>query len=288
MYPKDFDYYRADSVDDAVRLLDEHDDSELLAGAQGILTRMKTGEESPPALVDIGDVNDLSAIEVRDGTLSVGTLVTHAELASSQTVADTAAALSDAASEVGDRQVRNRGTIGGNLAHGDPRSDPPAAMLSLDGRLVVQGPEGERTINATELFDGSFETAVGNQEVVTHLEFPRDEAAGSAYHKRRNPLSGYAMVGVAADVRLDGDTITSARIGVTGIRDCPFRLEAVENVLEGHSVDDELLSEAGQKAKAAVGPDELRSDPQSSGEFRAHLLSVYTEQVVSEAVTRAD
>jgi len=190
MYTDAFDYYRADSVDEAVSLLDEHDGSELLAGAQGILTRMKTGDESPPALVDIGQPDGLSAIEANDGTLSVGAMATHAELAESESVADHAAALSEAAGEVGDPQIRNGGTIGGNLAHGDPRSDPPAAVLALDAGLVVQGPDGERTIDATDLFDGSFETAVGDQEVATRLRVPVDGDAGSAYHKRRDPSRG--------------------------------------------------------------------------------------------------
>ncbi|MFB6268423.1 MAG: xanthine dehydrogenase family protein subunit M [Halobacterium sp.] len=287
MYPEDFDYYRADSVEDAVSLLGEHEDSELLAGAQGILTRMKTGEESPAALVDIGGLDGLSGIEAGDGTLSVGALATHADVAASQTVADHATALSDAAAEVGDRQVRNAGTIGGNLAHGDERSDPPAAVLALDGRLVVQGPDGERTIDATDLFDESFETAVGEREVVTRLDVPVDGDVGSAYHKRRNPLSGYALVGVAASVRLDGGTVSEARVGVTGVTDRPFRLEAVEDVLEGEPVDDELRSAAADAASGAVDADGLRSDPQASGAFRAHLLGVYTEQVLADAVERA-
>lgn len=288
MYTEDFDYYRADSVNDAIGLLGEHDGSELLAGAQGILTRMKTGEESPPALVDIGNLDGLSEIEAGDGTLSVGALATHAEVADSQTVADHAAALSEAAGEVGDLQVRNGGTVGGNLAHGDPRSDPPAAVLALGGSLVAQGPDGERTIDAADLFDGSFETSVGEREVVTRLEVPVDGDAGSAYHKRRNPLSGYALVGVAASVRLDGGTVSEARVGVTGVDDRPFRLESVEDVLEGEPVDDERRSAAGDAAEAAVDADELRSDPQASGEFRAHLLGVYTEQVLADAVERAE
>jgi len=287
MYTDAFDYYRADSVDEAVSLLDEHDGSELLAGAQGILTRMKTGDESPPALVDIGQLDGLSAIEANDGTLSVGAMATHAELAESESVADHAAALSEAAGEVGDPQIRNGGTIGGNLAHGDPRSDPPAAVLALDAGLVVQGPDGERTIDATDLFDRSFETAVGDQEVATRLEVPVDGDAGSAYHKRRDPLSGYALVGVAASVRLDDGTVEEARLGATGVTDRPFRLESVEETLEGESVDDELLSDAGAAAKEAVDPDDVRSDPQSSGAFRAHLLAVYAEQVLADAVERA-
>jgi len=287
MYTDAFDYYRADSVDEAVSLLDEHDGSELLAGAQGILTRMKTGDESPPALVDIGQLDGLSAIEANDGTLSVGAMATHAELAESESVADHAAALSEAAGEVGYPQIRNGGTIGGNLAHGDPRSDPPAAVLALDAGLVVQGPDGERTIDATDLFDGSFETAVGDQEVATRLEVPVDGDAGSAYHKRRDPLSGYALVGVAASVRLDDGTVEEARLGATGVTDRPFRLESVEETLEGESVDDELLSDAGAAAKEAVDPDDVRSDPQSSGAFRAHLLAVYAEQVLADAVERA-
>jgi len=287
MHTKKFDYYRADSVDDAIEQLEAHDGAELMAGAHGLLPRMKTGEESPPALVDISHLDGLSTID-RDGdTLSIGALATHADMAESQQLKQHSSALSDAAGEVGDLQVRNGGTIGGNIAHGDPRSDPLAAVLALDVELSVQGPDSQRTIDADDVFRGAYETAVRDHEFVTGIGVPVQDNAVSAYAKRRNPLSGYAMVGVAARLRLDSGTVTDARIGVTGVADTPFRLSAVENALEGESVDGDIVEEAGGRAEKAVDPSELRGDPQSSGEYRAHLLSVYTEKAVTAAFNRA-
>ncbi|RXK47897.1 FAD binding domain-containing protein [Halorientalis pallida] len=287
MHTKEFDYYRADSVDDAIEQLEAHDGAELMAGAHGLLPRMKTGEESPPALVDISHLDGLATID-RDGdTLSIGALATHADIAESQQLKQHSSALSDAAGEVGDLQVRNGGTIGGNIAHGDPRSDPLAAVLALDVELSVQGPDSQRTIDADDVFHGAYETAVRDHEFVTGLGVPVQDDAVSAYAKRRNPLSGYAMVGVAARLRLDSDTVTDARIGVTGVADTPFRLPAVEDALEGESVDGDIVEEAAGRVEKAVDPSELRGDSQSSGEYRAHLLSVYTEKAVTAALNRA-
>jgi carbon-monoxide dehydrogenase medium subunit len=287
MHTNEFDYYRADSVEDAIDQLQAHDGAELLAGAHGLLPRMKTGEESPPALVDISHLDGLATID-RDGdTLSIGALATHADIAESPQLTEHSSALSDAAGAVGDLQVRNGGTIGGNIAHGDPRSDPLAAVLALDAELSVKGPDEQRTIDADEIFDDAYETSVRSNEFVTGLSVHVHDNAVSAYAKRRNPLSGYAMVGVAARLRLDSDTVTDARIGVTGISDTPFRLPAVENALEGESANGDVIEEAAGRAEKAVDPSELRADSQSSGEYRAHLLSVYTEKAVTAALERS-
>lgn len=288
MYANEFDYYRADSVTDAIDQLQAHDGAELMAGAHGLLPRMKTGEESPPALVDISHLDGLAAIDYKGDTLSVGALATHADVSESQQVIQHSTALSDAAGEVGDLQVRNGGTIGGNVAHGDPRSDPLAAVLALDATLSVQGPDSQRTIDADDLFNGAYETAVRDDEVATGLNIRVHDDTVSAYAKRRNPLSGYAMVGVAARLRLEDETVTDARIGVTGAADTPFRLTAVEDALEDEGLDDELVESAASHAAETVDPSELRDDSQSSGEYRAHMLSVYSKKAVTTALGRAE
>ncbi|WP_440763487.1 FAD binding domain-containing protein [Natronorubrum sp. DTA7] len=285
MYTNDFDYHRADSVEEAVELLGDHDNAELVAGAHGLLPRMKTGDESPPALVDIGQLSGLDSIEELDDEngISVGALATHAEIAESEIVRERATALADAASELGDPPVRNGGTIGGNLAHGDPRSDPPAALLALEGTLEVRGSDGERTIDATDLFEGPFETAVGEDEVVTAIRIPTDDAV-SGYRKRRDPLSGYAMIGVGVWLRTDDETIEAARVAVTGATTTPARLSAVEDELEGSAVSEETITAAAAAAGTELDADAFVSDVQASAEYREHLLTIDTERALSDAL----
>lgn len=286
MYTNDFEYYRADSVDDALTLLGDHAGAELVAGAHGLLPRMKTGDESPPALVDIGQLRGLDMIEEDDdGTdLSIGALATHAEIADSETVRQRASALADAAAELGDPQVRNGGTIGGNLAHGDARSDPPAALLALDGSLEVRGLNGERTINATDLFEGPFETAVADDEIVIGIQIPTIDDAVSGYRKRRDPLSGYALVGIGVWLRTDGETIEDARVAVTGATTTPTRLPAVEDALEGEAITEDTISAASAKAGTTVDDGAFVSDVQASAEYREHLLTIDTERALYDVI----
>lgn len=286
MYTNDFEYYRADSVGDALTLLGDHDGAELIAGAHGLLPRMKTGDESPPSLVDIGQLSGLDMIEEDDDGdgLSIGALATHAEIADSETVRRHAAALADAAAELGDPQVRNGGTIGGNLAHGDARSDPPAALLALDGSLEVRGLDGERTIDATDLFEGPFETAVADGEIVTGVRIPITDDAVSGYRKRRNPLSGYALVGVGVWLRTDGETIEEARVAVTGATTTPARLPAVEDELEGEAITEETITAASAKAGTTLDDGAFVSDVQASAEYREHLLTIDTERALYDVL----
>lgn len=283
MHANDFEYYRAESVDAAIELLADHDGAELVAGSHGLLPRMRTGEESPPVLVDINSVDEFSAIENSSGEVSVGALATHAEIAASEVVQEYAPALSDAASEVGDRQVRNGGTIGGNLAHGDARADHPAAVLALNGLLSVRGPNGERSIDASDLFQGHFETAVGDHEVVTELRIPVNDNTSSTYLKHRNPLSGYPLVGVAAWVRTGDGSIEDIRVAATGSMPYPMRLETVEDELKNATLEEgieETIVTAAGRAVETIDEDDIRSDVQASSAYCSHLLSVYSERVL--------
>lgn len=196
MFANDFEYYQAESADEAVELLAAHDGAELVAGAHGLLPRMRTGEEAPPVLVDISDADGLANVDETDDGLSVGALATHAELAAAEPVRRRASALADAAGEVGDLQVRNGGTIGGNLAHGDGRADLPAAVLALEGSLTVHGPDGERTIDDDDCFLGHFETAVADDELVTAVRIPAAE--DDAGHTERVPQASESALRLRA------------------------------------------------------------------------------------------
>lgn len=276
MHANEFDYYRADTVEEAVGLLGDHEGARPVAGAHDLLPRMKTGETAPPALVDVSGIDGLSGIDHDGETVSVGALTTHADVAASDVVREQAGALAEAAAAVGDTQVRNGGTVGGNLASGDPRVDPAAAVLALDGTVVAVGPDGERTVDATAFFLGPRETALDDRELLTEL---RVAAGGtSSYRKRRNPLSGYATVGVAAWAAVEDGTVADARVAATAVGPAPARLRAVEEALVGGSLA------GGEAAAARAGEafeeSEVRTDPQTSATYRLHALSAYTERAV--------
>lgn len=289
MYPTEFDYYRAGSVREAIDLLGAHEGAELLAGGHGLFPLMKTREHSPTALVDIGRVEGLSGVDVRGNTVSVGALTTHADLAASADAREHATALAEASGALGDLQVRNGGTIGGNVAHADPRSDPPAALLALGGELSVEGPDGERTIDVDDFFVGAFETALDDDELVTSLSVPAHKPDGaSAYVRYRNPLSGYALVGVGVSVRVAGQTIKSVRVAATGVLDAPTRLDAVESALTGAEPTADVFADAAADAADGLDPADVQSDVQASGAYRLGVLPTYTERALLAVAERLD
>jgi carbon-monoxide dehydrogenase medium subunit len=282
MYPDEFDYYKADSVQEALSLLDEHADSEteLLAGGHSLLPAMKTGLSSPDVLVDISGVEEMQGISVDGDTLSVGAMTRYSDLLDSEDVSEHAPALAAAVEQVGDVQVRNRGTIGGNLAHADPAADLPGAALASDATLVVEGPDGEREIPADEFFFGMYTTDIGPDELLTRVEIPSAAGALGAYAKKPSPSSGYAMVGVAALLETDGDGVASARVGANGVMDHGVRLSPVEDAL----ADGDAIETAAGHATDDLDVDLMMSDLQASNEFRAQLLEVYTERALTAAM----
>ncbi|EMA52091.1 FAD binding domain-containing protein [Halococcus thailandensis] len=287
MYPDEFDYYRAESVDDALDLLDEHSGAgttELLAGGHSLLPAMKTGLSSPDVLIDISGVEEMQGISVDGDTLSIGAMTRYSDLLGSDAVAEHAPALAAAVEQVGDVQVRNRGTIGGNLAHADPAADLPGAALASDATLVTHGPDGEREIPADDFFFGMYTTDVGPDELLTRIEIPSADGALGAYAKKPSPSSGYAMVGVAALLEIDGDGVTSARVGANGVMDHGVRLSPVEDALADGALDDETMASAANHAGDDLDVDMMMSDLQASNEFRAQLLEVYTERALTAAI----
>lgn len=288
MYPAKCDYYRAESVPEALDLLGRHADrdSELIAGGQGIVTDMKTGEAAPDVLVDIGDIDRLRGIVADKEGVTVGALTRHADLASSAPLREGAPVLAAAAEHVGDRQVRNRGTIGGNLAEADPAADLPAAVLAADGTVAVEGPKGERTVDCREFFRGDGATALDEREVVTHVRVSRT-GGGGAYVKKTHPATGYAMVGVAADVGVEDGTVTAVRVAATGVTDRATRLPSVEDALAERPVSGEHVATAAERAPDDLNAERLVDDVQASGEFRTGVLPAYVERVLDLALGRA-
>jgi carbon-monoxide dehydrogenase medium subunit len=290
MYPDEFDYYRADSVAEAIDLLNEHvsAETELLSGGHSLLPTMKSGLASPDVVIDIGHIDALSGIDDEGDRVSIGANTTYAEVDDSEAVWTAAPALAEAAHNVGDVQVRNRGTMGGNLAHADPASDLPGAALASDATIVVEGADGEREVDADDFFMGMYMTDVQPGEILTRVEVPKMGEGAGAYAKKPSPSSGYALVGVAATLHTQGGRIDAASVGANGAMDHGVRLGPVEDALAGASLDDSDAIEAAA-ARAAEDLDEtmMMEDLQASSEFRAQLLEVYTERALTAAADRA-
>jgi carbon-monoxide dehydrogenase medium subunit len=279
-----FGYTRADSVDEALRILASDGGAKVIAGGQSILPLMKLRLAQPGTLVDIGRLSELRGISrLDDGRLSVGALTTYADLLDSPAVHY--GVLRDALPTIGDVQVRNLGTVGGSVAHADPSSDLPAALLALDAQLVLQSARGTRTVAADGFFQGPFTTGIEHDELLTAiiLPAPRDDA-GSAYVSLEQPASGYAMVGVAAVLFVGaGGLIEWAGVGITGVSDHPYRASEVEAALVGTSGSAEVLAAA---AAHAVGGRPVNSDIHAGSEYRAAMATVYTRRALEAALAR--
>ncbi|WP_254532949.1 FAD binding domain-containing protein [Natrinema gelatinilyticum] len=288
MYPSSFEYYAVADVKEAVDLLVEHDgsDVELLAGGHSLLPTMKSGLSSPDVIIDIADIDRLHGIEHGEQSSTVGAMTNYATAARDD-VLERNTIVAEAAAEIGDVQIRNAGTVGGNIAHADPAADLPAAVLVSDATIRARSPDGERTIPASEFFEAMFTTALGEDELLVEIEIPHlSEGMASAYLKKPSPSSGYALIGVAAVLETDGEVITEARIAANGAFDHAMRLGSVEDTLTGETIDDGLSDRAAEHATDDVESYMLMEDSTASSEFRAHLLEVYTKQAIDTAIER--
>jgi len=281
MIPVAFHYIRARDIPDALRLLREGgEDAKLLAGGHSLIPMMKLRLATPGTIVDIGSVPGLAGITHDGMRIAIGALTTHAALAASRELQEHAPALAQAAGELGDPQVRNRGTIGGACAHGDPSADYPAVMLALDAAFTLTGEAGMRDVGADAFFVGMFETALTVREVLTSIAFAA--APNSAYVKFHHPASGYPVVGAAVNLTLAGERISAARVALTGVGDAPFRAHAVEAALTGAAVTDAARLDAACRA-AAAGVD-ARGDAFASAEYRAAMADVFVRRAVAAAL----
>jgi carbon-monoxide dehydrogenase medium subunit len=285
MIPAAFGYTRAGSVDEALQILASNAGAKVIAGGQSLLPLLKLRLAAPETLVDIGRLAELRGVRrLADGRVAVGALTTYAELMASE--ATPYGLFKDALPSIGDVQVRNRGTIGGAVAHADPASDLPAVLLALDADLVLRSASGERVVKADGFFRGAFETSLRHDELLTEIRLPAPLGnAGSAYASLEQPASGYAMVGVAAVVIVGDDgTIRRAIVGVTGVSDHPYRATDVEAALVGTDGSGRAVAAA---AANVVGDRTVNSDIHAGSEYRAAMAVVYTRRALEAAVARA-
>lgn len=283
MYPAPFDYHRPASVEEAIQILQSNPEAKIIAGGHSLLPAMKLRLAAPSALVDLHGIDELKGISV-NGSATVGAMTTYDEILSNQDLANTFGALYQAVAEVGDIQVRNRGTLGGSASHADPAADATAALVAHGAEFVVRGPNGERTISADEFFVDLFTTAMEPEEVLVKINLPAPaENTSSAYAKFRHPASGYPVCGVAAVVTHDGSgTVTSARVVATGSVLKPTRLTGVEEAITGTNGDADAVAAAAERAEEGVS--EWAGDHYASSEYRAHLTKVYAKRALNKAL----
>jgi carbon-monoxide dehydrogenase medium subunit len=287
MYAGTFDYYRARSLADAQELLAAHPGAKLLAGGHSLIPLMKFRLAAPTAVVDIGRVPELRGLTRTGDVIRIGALTTHAELAASIELGGAAAALAEAAAVVGDPAVRNRGTIGGNVAHADPASDLPAVLVALAARLIAAGAQGERTIDADAFFTGIMTTALADGEILVAIDVPvAGRGQGSAYVKFSHPASRYAVVGAAASLTIRNDACSAARVALGGLLPHARRATAVEQALVGKFPSAEAIASAAQLVAADLGGDAI-GDLFASAEYRAAMAPIYVKRALEAAVARA-
>jgi len=278
MYPAQFEYFRPTTIDEAVKLLAQHgDDAKLLAGGHSLIPAMKLRLAQPKAVVDLGRIANLSYIREAGGRLAIGAMTTHADIQASSVLRARCPLLPETASHIGDMQVRNKGTIGGSLAHADPAADWPAAILALDAELEIVGPRGTRTVQANRFFIDLLQTAIAQGEILTEIRVPATPRS-VAYVKTEQKASGFALTGVAAIV--DGNAV---RVAVTGVAATPYRATAVEQALADGPLTPERIVRAA--AHTADGVDAL-SDIHASSEFRVHLAQVNAGRALTRALER--
>ena len=286
MFPAAFEYHRPTSVQEAVALLEQSGgDAKVLAGGHSLLPLLKLRLAEPAALIDIGRLPGMTGIQNQNGELIIGSLTTHATVATSDAVKQAAPLLAEAANVIGDQQVRNRGTIGGSLAHADPAGDLPAVILALEAQIKAVGPNGERTIPANDFFVDMLTSALQESEILTEIRVPAlPSGAGTAYLKMDHPASHYALCGVAAIVQLSGGNVQDVRVAVTGVGPKAYRATGVEEALRGQAANESSVEQAAQHA--ADGIDAL-GDIHASTEYRSHLARVFAKRALNQAIARA-
>ena len=282
MYPPKFDYYRASSLDEAFSLMSEHSGAKFLAGGHSLIPAMKLRLSDPGTLIDIGRLEELRGISRDNGTARIGALTTHAMVEHSS---DLPHALPEAAGWIADPMVRNRGTVGGNIAHADPASDLPTVLVALDATLRLRSPDGERTVKVDDFFLDLFMTDLRDGEILTAVDVPMD-GAGSAYAKLFNPASRYAIVGVAAKVKMENGQCTDARVAIGGLTPFARRAPSVEQALVGQALDDSTIDSAAGRIVDDLG-DEVMGDMHASAEYRRSVAPAYVAEAVRKAMERA-
>ncbi|GAA1871536.1 xanthine dehydrogenase family protein subunit M [Pseudonocardia ailaonensis] len=288
MKPAPFEHWAPTSVDEAVKILsglDDPGDAKVMAGGQSLMPLLNLRLSQPAHIVDLNAVTGISEVYRERDTLVVGAMCRQRTAERSEDVAAAVPLVVEALTNVGHPAIRNRGTVGGSIAHADPAAELPTVALCLDAELVAQGPGGERRIAAADFFDGFLSTALGEQEILTAVRFPVDgPGCGSAFAEVARRHGDFAMAGVAVHVRLSGDTIAEARIAVSGVALTPVRAADAEAALRGATPGDEAFAAAAAATSAALDP---ASDLHASGAYRTHVAGVLVRRALATATDRA-
>ena len=280
MYAAEFDYVRASSIEEAISLKGANDDSSLLAGGHSLIPAMKLRLSTPQKLIDISGLDQLKNISNNGSYISIGALCTHKQCAESDIIQSNCPALSDAASVIGDPHVRNKGTLGGALAHSDPQADYPGVVLALNATIIVEGSGGERTIEAVDYFTGLWETALGENEILTEVRIPTDPAnANSCYLKFPQPASRYPYVGCGVSLSSSSGTCLDIRVGFSGVGEWAFRDSGIESALKGQPLNESTIASAADKAAEGKA---VLSDHFVSEEYRRAMSKVFAKRALTQ------
>jgi carbon-monoxide dehydrogenase medium subunit len=278
MIPAEFEYTAPETLDDAIKaLVDGGEDAKLLAGGHSLIPLMKLRLAAPSLLIDLRKVPGLHGVERQNGHWRIGALTPHSVLEHSPELG----IVSQVAGTIADPQVRHRGTLGGSLAHGDPASDLPAAMLITGAEVTLQGQDGQRTVAAEDLFQDYLTTAVGAGEVLTEIRVPALDGWGYAYHKFNRRSEDWAMVAVCAVVKASGGTCEDIRIGLTNMASVPLRASAVEEALRGQELSAENIAAAAEHAADGTSPP---ADLNASADYKRHLARVLCRRAIQDAL----
>jgi len=281
MIPAAFDYKAPTSLDDALQLLTSAgDDAKIIAGGQSLLPVLKLRLAAPELLIDLAKIDSLKGVRDDGDAIVIGAMTPHFEILGDPLVAEHASLIARCVETVADPQVRHRGTFGGACAHADPASDIPASALALDAEFVIAGPGGQRQVPAKDFFQDLFTTAIGDDEILVEVRVPKYTGWGSAYEKFVRVAQQWAIAGVAAAVRIDGDTIAEARIALTNMGPTPIRARSAEEALVGVAVEPDAVAAAlSSIADGTSPPTDVNGDP----EYRRHLVSILGRRAVLAA-----
>ena len=285
MIPGEFEYHSASSVDDAIRLMSAHEDAKILAGGHSLLPMMKLRFAEPAHLIDINGLSELKGIQLDGDTIRIGAMTTENELIASEILQQHCPLLVDAAKLVADPQVRNKGTIGGDIVHGDPGNDHPALMLVLDAQFVIRGADGERVQEANGFFLGTYWNGLEEGELLTEIRVPLSKpGTGYGYNKLKRKTGDFATAASPVVLSLDGDVCSDIRIGLINVAPMAIRAEAAEDLMRGQVITEALIEQAAEQVMAACEPaEDLRGDI----EYKTHMAAEMARRSIRDALARA-
>ncbi len=285
MIPPEFEYHAPKTLSDAVALLNQYgEDAKILAGGHSLLPMMKLRFAEPPHLIDLNKIDQLRGIKEEGGVIKIGAMTVESALLNSALLKDKVSLIPKAVKLIADPQVRNRGTIGGDIAHGDPANDHPAIMMALDATFILMGPDGERSVKAVDFFHGTYMTDLKENEILTEIHIsPLASHTGTAYFKLKRKTGDWATAAAAIVLQMNGDKVSMVRIGLTNVADTALRATEAENILMGQPLSEDILNKVVDAVTAICNPaEDLRGD----AEYKTAMAGVMTKRALLDAASQ--